>query len=180
VISRNSQGGHTYWQIPFDARAITVVDPAGTIWRTAADAYRVARLSARGDTLLVIESETPAPTVTNEDRAAFVQRADDQRPGDRRALEEVAALMPDTKPSIASLTADDEGRLWIGRAVAEDADPEFDVFDGDGAYVGTVRLGFRPAPYTPIRIRQRRVYAIVRDSLDVPYVARSGLLHNIQ
>lgn len=180
VISRNSQGGYTYWQIPFDARAITVVDPAGTIWRTAADAYRVARLSARGDTLLVIESETPAPTVTNEDRAAFVQRADDQRPGDRRALEEIAALMPDTKPSIASLTADDEGRLWIGRAVAEDADPEFDVFDGDGAYVGTVRLGFRPAPYTPIRIRQRRVYAIVRDSLDVPYVARSGLLHNIQ
>ena len=174
VISRNSQGGYSYWQIPFDARPIAAVDPEGTIWRTPATAYRVVRLSGRGDTLLVIESDTPAPPVTAADRSGYVERSAEQRFADRRALEEVAALMPETKPVIASLTADDEGRLWIGRAVADDADPEFDVFDGDGSYVGTVQLGFRPAPYTPIRVRQRRVYAIVHDSLDVPYVVRSG------
>jgi len=180
MISRNSQGGYTFWQIPFDARPITTVDPAGAIWRTIVDGYRVVRLSARGDTLLVIESETPPPPVTAADRAAFVERAAERGPADRRAAEEVTALMPETKPAIASLTVDDEGRLWIGRAVAEGADPEFDVFAGDGAYAGTVRLGFRPSPYTPIRVRQRRVYAIMHDSLDVPYVARSEPFQNIR
>jgi len=180
MISRNSQGGYTYWQIPFDARPITVVDAAGTIWRTGSASYRVVRLSGQGDTLLVIESETPAPTVTAADRSRYVETMVERDPAARRVAEEITALMPETKPAIASLTADDEGRLWIGRAVAEDADPEYDVFDPDGTYRGTVQLRFRPAPYTPIRVRQRRVYAIVRDSLDVPYVARSEQLRNIQ
>lgn len=179
VISRNSQGGYSYWQIPFDASPITVVDAEGTIWRTGSTAYRVVRLSARGDTLLVIESETPPPPVTAADRSQFVDLAAERSPADRRVAEEIAALMAEAKPAIASLTADDEGRVWVGRAVAEDADPEYDVFDGEGTYVGTVALAFRPAPYTPIRIRQGRVYAIVRDSLDVPYVVRSGEV-NIQ
>jgi len=180
VISRNKQGGYSYRQIPFDARPITVVDQEGTIWRTGSASYRVARLNGRGDTLLVIESDTPAPPVTDADRSWYVNIVVEQSPADRRVAEDVAALMPETKPAIASLTVDDEGRLWVGRAVAEEADPEYDVFDRDGSYRGTVALGFRPAPYTPIRVRQGRVYAIVRDSLDVPYVARSGQLHNIQ
>jgi hypothetical protein len=180
VISRNSQGGYTYRQIPFDARPITVVDQEGTIWRTASASYRVARLNGPGDTLLVIESDTPAPPVTDADRSRYVNMVVEQSPADRRVAEDVAALMPETKPVVASLTVDDEGRLWIGRAVAEDADPEYDVFDPDGGYRGTVVLGFRPAPYTPIRVRQDRVYAIVLDSLDVPYVARSGPVHNFQ
>jgi streptogramin lyase len=180
MISRNSQGGYSYWQIPFDARAITVVDREGAIWRTGSTSYRVVRLSARGDTLLVIESDTPAPRVTAADRSRYVERETGMSPGDRRVAEELAQLMPETKPAIASLTVDDAGRLWVGRGGAEDADPEYDVFDGDGEYRGTVVLGFRPAPYTPIRIRQGRVYAVVRDSLDVPFVVRSGTLRNVQ
>ncbi len=180
MISRNQHGGYTYRHVPFDPQPIAVADAEGTIWRTGSAAYRVVRLSAQGDTLLVIESDTPAPPVTPADRSRYGERESEQSPGDRRVVEELAQLMPEAKPVIASLTVDDEGRLWVGRAVADDAEIEFDVFGSDGGYAGTVALGFRPAPYTPIRIRQRRVYAIVRDSLDVPFVVRSVALRDLQ
>ncbi|KKL50240.1 hypothetical protein LCGC14_2307460, partial [marine sediment metagenome] len=176
MISRSSRGGYTYWQVPNDPRPITVVDPAGGTWWTGSVSYRIVRLDERGDTVLVIDSDTPALPVTAGDRSAFVEATVERRPDQRRVAEEIAGLMPDTKPVISSLTVDDEGRLWIGRVGPEDAHPQFDVFGRDGGYQGSVELAFRPATYVPIRIRQSRVYAVVRDSLDVPFVVRTGVL----
>jgi hypothetical protein len=178
MISRNRRGGHSYRPIPNDPRPVTVVDPAGGMWRTGGGSYRIMRLDEHGDTVLVIESDTPAPPVTAGDRSGYVEATVERSPDQRRVAEEIADLMPDTKPVISSLTVDDEGRLWIGRAVPEDAQPQFDIFGRDGGYHGSVELAFRPARYVPIRIRQRRVYAVVRDSLDVPYVVRTGVLSN--
>ena len=177
MISRNNRGGHSYRPVPNQPGPITVVDPDGGIWRTNSDSYRVVRLDERGDTVLVIDSDTPAPAVTASDRAEYIETMVERNPDERRLAEQLAALMPDTKPVIASLTVDDEGRLWIRRTGTDDAYPQFDVFDRDGSYHGSVELAFRPAPYIPIRIRQSRVYAVVLDSLDVPFVVR-GVLSN--
>jgi hypothetical protein len=174
MISRNNRGGYTYRGIPHDPRAVSVVDPDGGLWRTNSDSYRVLRLDESGDTVLVIESDTPAPAVTAHDRAEYVETMVDREPDERRLAEQIADLMPETKPVIASLTVDDEGLLWIGRVGAEDADPQFDVFDREGSYHGTVEFAFHPAPYVPLRIRQGRVYTVVLDSLDVPFVVRAG------
>jgi hypothetical protein len=176
LISRTNQGGYSYRPVPNEPGPITVVDPDGGLWRTNSGAYHVVRLDALGDTVLVIDSETPAPPVTAGDRSEFVEAMVERSPDLRRVAEELASLMPDTKPVISSLTVDDEGRLWIGRVGPEDAQPQFDIFGRDGGYHGSVELAFRPAPYTPIRIRQSRVYAVVRDSLDVPFVVRTGVL----
>ncbi len=119
---------------------------------------------------------TPVPPVTADDRAEFVESVVERSPDQRRVAEELAGLMPDTKPLISSLSVDDEGRLWIGRVGPEDAHPQFDIFGRDGGYQGSVALAFQPAPYVPIRIRQSRVYTVVRDSMDVPFVVRTGVL----
>ena len=175
MISRNNRGGHTYQGIPNDPRPITVVDPTGGIWRTASGSYQVVRLNERGDTVLVIESATAPPPVTASDRSEFVEASVERSPDGRRVAEEIAGLMPDIKPVISSLTVDDEGRLWIRRVGPEDSYPQFDIFGKDGAYHGSVELGFLPAPYIPVWIRGGRVYAVVRDSLDVPFVVRTGV-----
>jgi len=172
-IARNNRGGHTYWGVPNDPSPITVVDPAGGLWRTNSLAYRVVRLDEQGDTVLVIASATPAPPVTARDRSEYVEGFVERNPDQRRLAEELASLMPDSMPVISRLTVDDEGRLWIGRTGHPDAPPQFDIFDRDGEYHGTVELAFRPSSYAPIWIRQNRVYAVVRDSLDVPFVVRS-------
>lgn len=176
MIHRNNRGGYTYRGIPYDPRPITVVDPDGRIWRTASDVYRVARLSETGDTTLIIESRTPDPPVTEKDRSEYVDGEVQDDPEQRRVVEEIAGLMPETKPTISRLTTDELGRLWVGRTRVEGSGPIFDVFSADGSYQRSVELGFDLPSYMPIWVRHGRIYAVVRDSLEVPFVVRSNVL----
>jgi len=70
---------------------------------------------------------------------------------------------------------DDEGRLWVKRAVPADAPPFFDLFSDDGDYLGSIRLGFTPAPYRPLWVRHGSIYTVIEDELDVPYVVRGAV-----
>jgi hypothetical protein len=171
-VARTGQSGYMFMSVPYDPQTIAVVDPAGGFWQTSGTAYRIARLDEQGDTTLLIEVAADPIPVTEQDREHYVRGAPEQSPAGRRAADEVAAFMPKFKQAIAGMVVDDEDRLWVRRAPADDSTATYDVFQVDGAYVGVVRLGFVP-PYLPIRVRHGRVYAVVRDSLDVPSVVRS-------
>jgi hypothetical protein len=173
VVARNNSGGYSYRGVPHDPEIVALVDPSGGFWQVSGTAYRIARRDERGDTTLVIEAETEGIPVTDRDRESYVDREVESSPGDRRVAEEVAALIPAFKSAVAALVLDDTGRLWVRRAPAEGAPTTYDVFHTDGAYVGTVVLGFTPFQYLPIRVRRGRVYGLVRDSLDVPSVVRT-------
>jgi hypothetical protein len=175
-VARNNRGGHTYRSIPHQPGILTVVDPAGGFWHVSGTAYRIARLDERGDTTLVIEVAAEALPVTDEDRRRFVENLVESSPEDRRVAEQIAALIPAVKPAIAALVMDDIGRLWVRRTPVEPGPPTYDVFRGNGDYVGAVTLGFIASEYLPLRIRYGRAYALVHDSLDIPRVARSGPL----
>lgn len=174
-VSRNTRGGYTYRRIPFTPTTTAIVDPAGGFWKATTDAYRIARLDERGDTVLLLEAAVEPEPVTAADRSGYVERVTDDRPEARRAAEEVAALMPSTRPVLASLNVDDEGRLWVERVTPEDEPPLYDVFTREGEHVRSVRLGFEPAPSFPLRVRDGHLYSVVQDSLDVPYVVRAPL-----
>jgi hypothetical protein len=173
VIARNTRGGYTYRGVPHTPETITIVDPAGGFWQAGGLDYRIARLDRHGDTTMIIEVGSPPVAVTDRERQRYVEQVAEESPGDRRVAEQIAALMPAHQPAIARLVMDDAGRLWAGRTATEGAASTYDLFRPDGEYVGAVAFGFHPAPSIPIRVRHGRVYAVVRDSLDIPSVVRT-------
>ena len=175
LVSRLGSSGWASSRVPFDARPVTTVDPRGGFWHTETASYRIAHLDPNGDTMLVIETDVPSLPVTDDDRSIYVENGAERGPEYRRIAEEVAALMPEWKPVIETLVADDEGRVWVERSMPEGKAPVYDVFTGDGDYEGTVQLGFRPADYLPIRIRHGNLYAIVPNEVDVHTVVRAPI-----
>lgn len=174
-ISRNSRGGWSHRSIPFDPAVHVVVDPGGGLWQVDDAAYRIARLDGRGDTVRVIESDVTGIAVTDHDRTGFVERMLELDPDGRATAEEITSYMPDVKPVIEGLVVDDRGRLWVDRVVPLGETPLYDVFERDGDYLGSIRLAFEPNQYLPIRIRDGRLYALVQDELDIPFVVRAAL-----
>ncbi len=168
-------GGYSYRGIPFEASTPTLVDPSGGFWRANTAEYRITRTAENGDTLLVIEAALPVIPVTAADRSAYVEESVERDPDDRRAAEEIAALMPEVKPILSGLFVDDEGRLWV-RRVAENEGPAFyDLFSQDGDHLGSVRFAFEPAPYGKLWVRHGNIYTWVVDELDVPSVVRAPI-----
>ena len=153
---------------PFEMIA---VNPAGGFWRAHSTSYRIARTSEDGDTLTVIEVGLPRQPLTDADRTAYVDSIVEDHPELRREAEEVAALMPDTKPVLADLFVDDEHRLWVQRVTPVGAPAFYDLFSVDGDYLGSVRLAFAAAG--PLVVRNGRIYTWVEDELEVPYVVRA-------
>lgn len=104
--------------------------------------------------------------------------------------------IPDTKPAFRSISFDMDGRLWVSLhsraepipdkdiewpAPDDEAAPppirwreptRLDVFDTDGSYLGQLAapqgFGMYPRP----AITGDRVWALVRDELEVPYLVR--------
>ena len=147
-----------------------VLAPGG-FWRAHSTSYRIARTTEDGDTLLVIEAGLPEQPVTDADRSAYVDSIVADRSELRGEAEEVAALMPDSKPMLAGILVDDEHRLWVQRLTPADAPAFYDVFAADGDYLGSVRLAFVAAG--PLVIRNGAIYTWIEDDLEVPYVVRA-------
>ena len=162
-------------RIPFVSSDVTAVRPSGGFWHSGNTAYRIVRTSEQGDTLIVIEAALPAWPVTAEERAAHIEHTVTVWPGQRRAAERAADLVPDFKPVFEDLFVDDEDRLWAKRNTPAGALPFYDLFSADGDHLGSVRLGFTPAPGSRIWVRDGRIYTWVVDELDVPYVVRASV-----
>lgn len=136
----------------------------------------------------------PVPVSSGESanrRARIVHRMRQTEPG----WDWDGPAIPAAKPAFRDLMMDKDGRLWVhlyapAERIPSDeierADPgsnaappvewrepvRFDVFDVDGSYQGQLEAprGFAPSP--PPAIEGDRVWAVVRDELDVPYVVR--------
>ena len=170
-----SDGGGWYASIPFDASDIQVLNPSGGFWLANTGSYRVTHLGEDGDTLLVIESTLSGMRVSSADRSAYVEGIVERDPEERRAAEAVAELAPDFKPVLEGLLVDDEGRLWVERVTPSETPPFYDLFSQDGEYLGSVRFGFMPAPYSPIWVQHGAIYTWVADDVGVEYVVRAPL-----
>jgi hypothetical protein len=184
-VTRLGSSGSQRLPVPFDPERLTKVDPDGGFWQVHSAAYRVARLNEAGDTTLLVEVDVDPVPVEGSERQSFIDQVGERGGRGRHAAEAVAALMPDTKPVIRRLIVDDEGRLWVERAVPAGADPRYDVFDRDGEFLGSVALAFTPdqtrrstslsSRLNPIRIRHGHIYAVVLNEMDVPSVVRADV-----
>ena len=103
--------------------------------------------------------------------------------------------IPDVKPAFRSVMVDADGRIWVDLYApaepipaeeivepepgADEAPParwreptRFDVFEPDGTYLGRIEAPRGFQTYPRAAIEGDRVWAVVRDELDVPYLVR--------
>lgn len=101
------------------------------------------------------------------------------------ALQRIRAMyrFADFYPAFAALQDGPRGTIWVQHiqspstvAEGEDWNPledagasDWDVFDGDGRYLGVVAM---PTRFQPRLFRDDKIYGVWRDELDVQYVTR--------
>ena len=160
--------GMQFLGVPYAPRLHQVFDPRGYLWFAESDEYRIHQRRLEGDTLLIIERAYDRLAVT----VAEIDEWESGLGSFREAGGRIdRSRIPTEKPVFDQLIVDDRGHVWV-RLVADGAEVVFDVFDPDGRYQGEVTahpgLGQVPAPV----IRGDRFYAVLLDSLDVPWVVR--------
>jgi hypothetical protein len=76
---------------------------------------------------------------------------------------------------IEQISVDEMGRLWVRRSVPSGELPRYDVFRRSGEYLGSLRAPAGLTTELPLRVRGANVYGILREDMDVQYVARAPL-----
>ena len=155
---------------PFTPSMIWTLDAAGRLWFGANDQYRIHVRAPGGDTLRIIERAATAPPVTDADRAGVEK---DYAWFTKQGGRVDPSAIPSSKPHFAGLLVTPSGELWVRPTRERDAPgSRFDVFDADGRYLGALETPLRVATGAAPVFVGDRVYAVVRDELDVAYLVR--------
>lgn len=174
----NHGNGQSLLGIPHTAGARPVFDPLGGFWAVDAPEYRVIHVDAEGDTVRVLRGELPPIPVTEADRDAYTAVFAERSPEMGRAVQELWEHVPAEKPRAAGVFLDDQGRVWVRRGTAGDAEaeqPVYDVYRADGDWLATLTTDF--VPWTPLNpvVRNGFFYAVEKDELEVARVVRAPL-----
>ena len=171
-------GGYMTYGIPFFAAEVRYIDTRGALWSTGAGdpGYRIARWDPGGDTTLLVETRRPAVPVPAVERDSVID-------GMREMLSNMGvgrqwdwSRIPNVKPAVEAIFQSAEGNLWV-RTPSGGEGALFDVYSGDGAYLGTA--GLEPGldlfdRVAPV-VRGDTVWLIATDELDVQYVVRGRI-----
>ncbi len=165
-----------YIPVPFYPGGHALLDPRGEIWSAEGGdpSYRIKRWTPGGDTTLVVETRRDLVPVTATERDSAIDAI-------RRRLEERGAAdadwskIPETKPPVLSMFVAEDGRLWV-RTPSGGERRMYDIYERNGRRAGTAVTSLDIVdPVRPI-VRRDRVWAVVTDELDVPYVVRARLV----
>ncbi len=161
------------WLNATDGSSIVVVER-----RVPADAasaeIRIVRIDLAGDTL-VDEAHRYDPVPLTDAQREETYRTLAERHARRRpatagqtydALRD-AVPAPRFHPPVTGLVVGEDGTIWLRREELRDDTVEWDVFDRSGARVSRVRL---PTSVEVHAAEAGRIWGVVRDTLDVPYV----------
>ena len=159
--------------VPFTPNLAYHVDPRGYLWHGVNDQYRLVQSSFAGDTVRVIERVATALPVTSKDVEEALEGWDEF---ERRGGRLDRSRIPKTRPFFDAMWTDDRGYLWVRPdAAGEQRARAFDVFDPDGRYLGRATTDFQLNHWVGPWVIGDRMYAVVRDSLDVQYVVRARI-----
>lgn len=183
--------------VPFSPQGAWTFSPLGYFVGGVTDRYAITLLRPEGPLRVerVVEpvAVKPGEKANERERTIAMMRRTDPNwswngPG-----------IPDTKPVFRDILAGRDGRIWVGLHVEGRPVPEeelevddrpdvvppdrwreslaYDVFEPDGRFLGTVRMGERLSPEV---VNGDQMWAIVRDELDVPYVVRYRVAHGVE
>jgi sugar lactone lactonase YvrE len=176
----SGEGGRIVASVPYAAGLTWDLDADGNFWVAPNTAeYRVHKIDAAGDTLLTITRPyEPIPVTASEVDSAVAQMKWFTDQGGRIDR----SKFPSHKPSLSRLFVTRAGYLMVSPTTREPGSgwqtmgSRLDVFEPSGRYVGRLELpdGMRIANPEPV-FEGDRVYGVLRDELDVPYVVRLRL-----
>lgn len=149
-----------------DRRSLAVVHQAAA--EGSADAtFRLSRIGYEGDTIVsrnVPYTPVPVPSAIRDSIEASV-------PAALSAARFAAAPIPEYYPPVRSLTIADDGSLWLDLQGHQPS--RWMVLDSAGNHTANVT---GEGAMRIVAIRERTVWGVVTDSLDIPYVVRSRIL----
>jgi hypothetical protein len=142
--SRNTRV--TQAPVPLTGQPLWAVDPEGHIWYAMSDSYRIERRRFDGSVEHVVQMESTAPRVTQEDKDRIL--------ANYRWFEEQGgkidrSRIPDKHPDLLNFFFDDASHLLVIPTGTGAAGTRLDVFELSGRYLGEIR--------TPTRILSRPV-----------------------
>lgn len=156
--------------VPFSPSLGWTVADDGTMWFGSTGEYRLIQRTLEGDTVRIVEKDWhPIPVRPAERDSALARDFYEQMRAQGADVD--PARVPAHKPAWSSVTLDDRGYLWVFPLLETPTRRAVDVFDPEGVYLGRVALpdGTQLQWPTPT-IRGDRLYAVVRDDMDVQYV----------
>jgi hypothetical protein len=174
----------------FQPEPLWDVSPDGTLAWAMNGVYEVRRHTRDGSLAAIIRRDARRRPVTPGDRRALTEAVGsmllDQGVSPAAAQTMTARMrIAETFPALAAVHVAPGGAVWVQRVrVPSDPEgegpldpmdlgaPDWDVFDGAGLWLGTVRL---PDGFTLMSLGDHILHGVVRDDLDVQRVVRIRL-----
>lgn len=154
-------GAIRFFGIPFAYGVISVPGPAGELVTARTDAYRIAVVSPRGDTLRMISRDVaPLAVSDSEWTAGLTEYADFRAKNPTADCDPTSPARVRLKPILRNLVLDDAGNLWVEHRSAEG--DMLDVFGRDGRLAGTLAVPPHDVD-VPYYVRGDRLYTITVD-----------------
>lgn len=154
---------------PFGLGGGLAPDGNGNAWCASIYATDVAlvRMAAKNDTIArtsIVIPNIPVSAAERDEAIALVHKSLAKYATNNFDKSKVSA----SKPGIAALHVDSDGRLWVHHAdVFGKRMTTLDAFDEKGKHLGRVALPFRSSPYMPVRARGNLLWLSVIDDDDV-------------
>ncbi len=168
-------GGQMVMGLPFAGRAAMVMDQRQRVWVTHADSFVVVRLNLDADTTMVLRVNDPGVPLTDADIAEWRERMSSQAERLPTLIDDLMAFMPKTRPALTSTFTDDRDRLWLGRSVASDSAPRWDVFTPEGEFLTTVRGPKGISAFLTPVVRGDRIYLFADGEAGERYIVVAEL-----
>lgn len=176
--------------VPFWPDALSTLNRAGEFVGGIADHYALTTWRADG-TVQRIERDVARVPVNPDESATAVERTTRMMRNTQANWRWEGPRPPTDKPAFKQIRVGEDGRIWVSVSrpadrVPPDADAEpdaqgrrpldrwiepsvYDVYEPDGAFIGTVRF---PERFQPMALRGDQVWGFIRDDYDVQYVTR--------
>ena len=171
-------GGYMMYGIPFFPAVVRYIDSHGAVWSTRAGdpEYRITRWEPGGDTTLMVETRRPAVPVPAVERDSVIDAMRQMLSDAGASREWDWSRVPTVKPAVEAVFESVEGNLWV-RTPEVGGGVLFDVYSGEGGYLGTASLGpgLSFSDQVPPVVRGELAWLVVTDELDVPYVVRARI-----
>jgi 6-bladed beta-propeller len=169
----NPWSDHDLWNRQADGLAVVVVRRRREQGSAAAE-FSILRIGLNGDTLMRRRVEyTPQALTSDQADEAYTQMSKRFTvPGGWTVAQaernvRSAVAQPAWIPPVSELVPGRDGTIWIRREAGPSDSVDWQVFSRDGEPMGRLAL---PADFRLRRASVGRIWGVVRDSLDVPFV----------